>query len=161
MRCHRFGLRAHEWGVLIVCAFLAGFIGCMGMSRSPSRRSQCSVQLKNLAHAAIVYENTHGQLPGYVMDFGTFTAGDVPVDPGNPDADTAILVTHRKIGTWAVALLPSLDAQPTYEVWNEDRYPIAFSGGEDVPLSSGESGIGFATPAAPDLPIFHCPSPSH
>jgi len=126
--------------------------------RRPRRRNQCSTQLKNLALAAIQYENAKGRLPGYVIDFGTWTAGDSPLDPTDSDADVSTLVTHRKIGTWAVGLLPWLDAPPTYEHWAIDRYPIVFGGSKTHPLSSGESGVGFTTAAAPNQAIFQCPS---
>ena len=92
------------------------------------------------------------------MDFGTWTAGETPSDPSDPEADTSTLVSHRKIGTWAVAILPWLNAQPTYEHWTHDRYPIIFGGSDSMPLSNGDAGNGFTTLAAPNLAIFQCPA---
>ncbi|WP_197167747.1 DUF1559 family PulG-like putative transporter [Neorhodopirellula pilleata] len=80
------------------------------------------------------------------------------VDPNHPDADPQSLRPHRKIGTWAVAILPWLDAQPTYEHWTEDRYPIVGGGTSENPLSTGVSGEGYSWLAAPNLAIMQCPS---
>ena len=65
-----------------------------------------------------------------------------------------------KVGPWAVGLLPWLDAQPTYEHWTQDRYPlIDFTGGEYEPTNSSSfEGAGFHPLAAPNLAIFQCPS---
>ncbi|WP_246146821.1 DUF1559 domain-containing protein [Rubripirellula lacrimiformis] len=148
-----------EWLVVIVCVgillgLLIPFIG----RHSPHRRNQCSTNLKNLALASILYENARGKLPGYAMDFGTWTVSAKPSDPSDPDADTSTLDSHRKIGTWAVAVLPWLDAQPTFEHWTDDRYPIVLGGSDAMPLSSGEAGNGFTSLAAVNLAVFQCPS---
>lgn len=158
MHCRRFGMTLVELMVIVVCVgiLLALLIPAIDR-RNPHRRNQCSTQLKNLALAAIQYENAKGEFPGYVMDFGTWNAGDLPSDPSDPEADTSTLVSHRKIGTWAVALLPWLDAQPTYEHWTHDRFPIVFGGSASMPLSTGRAGNGFTTLAAPNLAIFQCP----
>lgn len=160
MRDGRFGFRLLDWAIAVLCLLsvlmLVGlFVPAMNAVRT-GPRNQCSTQLKNLGLAAIQHENTKGALPGYVVDFGTWVRGEIPLDPSNPDADPTLLRTHRKIGTWAVALLPWLDAQPTYEHWTFDRYPIAFSGSDAMPLSGGEAGVGFSASAAPNLAIFQC-----
>ncbi|EMI19922.1 hypothetical protein RMSM_03151 [Rhodopirellula maiorica SM1] len=99
--------------------------------------------MKNLALAAIQHENAKGELPGYINDFGTFATGP---DPSAEVAGGTDPATHRKIGTWAVALLPWLDAQPTYEQWSEDRYPVI------------DGTKAFHPKAAPNLAILQCPS---
>ena len=151
-----------EWFVIIACVeivlgLLLPAIGDLD-HRKVSRRNQCSTNLKNFALAGIQYANNREKFPGFVEDYGTWTAGAVPSDPSEPDADTRTLVSHRKVGTWAVSLLPWLDAQPTYEQWTDDRYPIVFGGSRSHPLSSGEAGDGFTFQAAPNLAIFQCPS---
>ncbi len=65
---------------------------------------------------------------------------------------------HVKVGGWGVSLLPWLDAQPTYEHWTQDRYPIVNDGSGDLEGSGGLSGDGFHELAAPNLGIFQCPS---
>ncbi len=123
-----------------------------------ARRNQCATQLKNLSLAAIQYENTKNQMPPWVDDFGTFGLDGVMSDPSDPNVDPKTLAKHRKLGTWAVSILPWLDAQPTFEVWTGDRYPVVSGGSRDNPLSTGVSGQGFCTNAAPNLAIMHCPS---
>ncbi|MEM8914027.1 MAG: DUF1559 domain-containing protein [Planctomycetota bacterium] len=111
-----------------------------------SRGSQCSTNLKNLSLAAIQYADKFGVMPGYAMNFGTHrpseemaTALELPTDA---------LVEHRKIGTWAVALLPWLDAQPTFEHWTNDMFPVVVRDGQ----------VRFHQDAGPNLPIMRCPS---
>ncbi|MEM8668063.1 MAG: DUF1559 domain-containing protein [Planctomycetota bacterium] len=158
MRCKRFGLTIVDWCVVLVCCFiLLSLLAPRVGSRPVANRNMCSTNLKNLSLAAVQYDNTNGGMPGYVMNYGTWIAGENPRDPTDPSADTGSLMTHHKIGTWAVALLPWLDAQPTYEHWTHDRYPIVFGGSPSMPLSSDEAGDGFTTLAAPNLSILQCP----
>lgn len=144
--------------IVIVLILLALFIPAVADLRGPSRRNQCATNMKNLALASIQHESTHQSLPGYVMDFGTFGINGKLYDPSLPDADVRKLDPHRKIGTWAIALLPWLDAQPTYEQWTEDRYPVVGGGSVEHPLSSGTSGDGYVAFAAPNLAIMQCPN---
>jgi hypothetical protein len=72
MLSRRRGLTIVELLVIVFCLFvvLALLFPAIDATR-PRRRNQCSTQLKNLALAAIQYENAKGRLPGYVIDFGT------------------------------------------------------------------------------------------
>ncbi|TWT83701.1 hypothetical protein CA13_51680 [Planctomycetes bacterium CA13] len=141
--------------VILIAVILFALLSIsLSDTRGPSRRTQCSHNLRNLSLAAIQYENTHRQFPGYLMNFGTFPGS---VDPSNPDASPKSLQPHRKIGTVSVALLPWLDAQPTYEHWTEDRYPIVYFDG----VSQTASKNGFVELAAPNLAIFQCPQDSN
>ena len=118
--------------VITIIGILMGLlIPAVNSAREAARRNQCGVNMKNLGLAAIQHENTKGSLPGYMNKFGNFIGdgmggpGDDPSEPG-PQAIPA----HVKVGPWAVAILPWLDAQPTYEHWTQDRYPlIDISGG--------------------------------
>nr|WP_039961673.1 DUF1559 domain-containing protein [Rhodopirellula europaea] len=144
--------------VITIIGILMGLlIPAVNSARETARRNQCSTQIKNLSLAAIQYENAKGELPGYVQSFGRFAGGGDPSDPGNTST-----TSHMKIGTWAVALLPWLDAQPTYEHWTEDRYPIQHSGASgaehEATGSVAGGGEGFHTLAAPNLAIMQCPS---
>ncbi len=90
--------------------------------RGAPRRNECSTKLNNLAKAAIQYEMRHGQYPGYVNDFGSYV-GDR--DPSEPDLLGATYRSgDKKLGSWVVSLLPSLDGQATNEVWTEQQYPL-------------------------------------
>ncbi|PHQ33346.1 prepilin-type cleavage/methylation domain-containing protein [Rhodopirellula bahusiensis] len=142
--------------VITIIGILMGLlIPAVNSARETARRNQCSTQIKNLSLAAIQYENSKGELPGYIQSFGRFAGGSDPSDPLNGS-----LPAHMKIGTWTVALLPWLDAQPTYEHWSEDRYPIVHLGAADTEHepTSGASGNDFHSLAAPNLAIMQCPS---
>jgi len=143
--------------VITIIGILMGLlIPAVNAARETARRNQCATQLKNLSMAAIQHENTKGQLPGWVQKFGVFAGGTV--DPSDPMNFMGMVPRHVKVGTWAVALLPWLDAQPTYEHWTEDRYPIISDGMGTFEETSGESGDGFHKLAAPNLAIMQCPS---
>lgn len=145
--------------IIVVIVILLGLLlPAINSPRGPSRRRDCSVKLKNLSLAAIQYENSHEEFPGWVNDFGIFGGAGELSDPTDLNADPKTLAQHRKIGTWAVAILPWLDAQPTYEIWTEDRYPVVGGGSKDHPLTSGYSGEGYTSQAAPNIAIMQCPS---
>jgi hypothetical protein len=136
-------------------------IPAVNAARETARRSQCGTQMRNLALAAIQHEETKGALPGYMEKFGNFI-GDGAGGPGDDPSEPGVqsIPAHAKVGTWAVALLPWLEAQPTYEHWTQDRYPlIDVTGGEYEPTSNSDfEGTGFHPLAAPNLAIFQCPS---
>ncbi len=127
--------------VITIIGILMGLlIPAVNAAREAARRNQCATQLKNLALAAIQHENTKGELPGYLQNFGTFSGG---VDPSDP---AGTISAHVKLGTWVPALMPWLDAQPVYEVWTEDRYPILDPDGN------------FNSNGSPNMAIMQCPS---
>ncbi|SMP40558.1 prepilin-type N-terminal cleavage/methylation domain-containing protein [Neorhodopirellula lusitana] len=147
--------------LLVVISIIGVLMGLLlpavGAVREASRRNQCSTQIKNLSMAAITYENSKGEMPGYVQSFGRYVGGTGAIDPSDPG--NGGVGSHMKIGTWAVALLPSLDAQPAYEHWTEDRYPIIHGGGGTTSgATSGESGASFHQLAAPNLAVMQCAS---
>jgi len=136
--------------VITIIGILMGLlIPAVNAARETARRGQCGTQIKNLGLAAIQHENTKGRLPGYIENYGEFTGAADPSDP----AVTAP-VAHSKIGTWAVALLPWLDAQPNYEQWTESRYPITSAGDGELDATPD----GYHAYAAPNLAIMQCPS---
>lgn len=160
MKTQRSGFTLVELLVVItIIGILMGLlIPAVNAARETARRNQCSTQVKNLALAAIQHENTKGELPGWIQKFGEF--GDSITTPGSLDpaldpSDPGESVNgHVKVGTWAVALLPWLDAQPSYEHWTEDRYPIiTIAGGEHDPIDNGYHPL-----AGTNLAIFQCPS---
>ncbi|TWT75119.1 DUF1559 family PulG-like putative transporter [Allorhodopirellula solitaria] len=149
--------------VVVVIACVVILLGLLlpnmgGNGRIYARRNQCSTQLKNLSLAVIQHEVTKKRIPSWAEDFGTFGLDGAMSDPSDSQVAPSSLVKHRKIGTWAVAILPWLDGQPTYEVWSEDRNPVVSGGSRENPLSSGVSGEGYCHNAAPSLAIFRCPS---
>jgi len=133
--------------ISIIGILMALLIPAVNAARETARRNTCSTQLNNLAKAAIQYEMAKKQFPGWLNDFGTFV-GVAAADPSNPEGGT-VSNRHKKIGSWAVSLLPSLDAQPTYEIWTQDKYPIQKAIG---------SAVDFTVNSAPALAILQCPS---
>lgn len=136
--------------VITIIGILMGLlIPAVNAAREAARRNQCSSQLNNLGKATIQYEMAKKQYPGWIHSFGQFpqtAPSPALVDPSDPDAQgTTTYAQHQKLGGWAVQLLPYLEAQPTYEIWTEDRYPIVGSNG-------------YTKNAAPNLPILQCPS---
>ncbi len=127
--------------VITIIGILMGLlIPAVNAAREAARRNQCATQLKNLALAAMQHEQTKGELPGYLQSYGNFGGG---VDPSDP---SGTINKHVKLGTWVPALMPWLDAQPIYEVWTEDRYPIIDTSGE------------FNKNGSPNMAIMQCPS---
>ncbi|EMI55297.1 DUF1559 family PulG-like putative transporter [Rhodopirellula sallentina] len=155
MKSNRSGFTLVELLVVItIIGILMGLlIPAVNAARETARRNQCSTQLKNLALAAIQHENAKGQLPGYLQKYGYYSASADPSDP-----TSTAPAAHVKLGTWTVALFPWLDAQPTYEHWTEDRYPIVDGAGGEFDATSGAAGAGFHQLAAPNLAIMQCPS---
>jgi prepilin-type N-terminal cleavage/methylation domain-containing protein len=138
--------------VITIIGILMGLlIPAVNAAREVARRNQCATNMKNLALAGVQHDVSKKFLPGYVQSFGSFESGIDPSDPQNAPPN------HLKIGTWAVALLPWLDGQPTYEHWTQDRYPITTTSTALGKLN-GASGTGMHPLAAPNLAIFQCPS---
>jgi prepilin-type N-terminal cleavage/methylation domain-containing protein len=147
--------------VISIIAILMGLlIPAVNAAREVARRNQCSTNVKNLALAAVQYENSKGTIPPYIARYGLFPGGPDRSDPLNY---AGAVPRHVKVGGFGVALLPWLDAQPTYEHWTQDSYPIIADGaanslGKTSTIGTTGAGDGFHTLAAPNLAIFQCPS---
>ncbi len=142
--------------VISIIAILMGLlIPAVNAARETARRNECSTKINNFAKAAIQYEMSHKGMPGYVNDYGSYTppstSSGSPADPSDPENTGKTAVAHKKLGSWVVALLPSLDAQPTYEIWTQDKYPLVAS-------PDGTAASEFTANAAPNLAILKCPS---
>lgn len=139
---------------LMVMSLLAMFIP---RERINSRGHQCSTRMRTVALATIQHDASQTYLPGYIQDFGIYSGdGSDQSDPSNRG-----IPRHKKLGTWAVAILPWLDAQPTYEHWTQDRYPIIVADPRNPPQSGSTTGSareGFHSLASPHLSIFRCPA---
>lgn len=147
--------------VITIIGILMGLlIPAVNAARETARKNQCATQVKNLALAAIQYEQTKGEFPGYVQRLGDFETDPAttkinPADPADgSSAGSPGIRTHAKRATWAVMLLPWLDAQPTYEMWNQERYPIRGHGKGEHEATE----MGFNSVAVPNLAIMQCPS---
>ena len=141
--------------VITIIGILMGLlIPAVNAAREAGRKAQCSANIRNFGLASIQYENSKGRLPSWCKDFGSYKAPSSGLaDPSDPDS-AVTAPDHQKVGTWTVALLPYLDAQATYELWTEDKYPVVSSGSSANPASND----GYTVSAAPNLEIMQCPS---
>ena len=136
--------------VIAIIGILMGLlIPAVNAARETARRNQCAANIKNFALGAVQYENAKKSLPPWVAKYGVFdpsgtgAGGTDPSDLGNFADNSTGVPAHVKIGGWGVSLLPWLDAQPTFEHWTQDRYPILSDGEGDLDSSSGFQGIIF------------------
>ena len=141
-------LRRIDVVVLIIAAaiVIALMLPLLNDNRTVARRHQCMVNTRHLAIATIQYELRSKQLPGYVNDFGWFTGTTTPTAP----VDTASFYRpgDKKLGSWVVPLLGFLDAQPTYETWSIETFPL---------LVQRDGQFHFTQSAAPNLSTMQCP----
>jgi prepilin-type N-terminal cleavage/methylation domain-containing protein len=148
--------------VIAIIGILMGLlIPAVNAARETARRNQCAANIKNFALGAVQYENTKKALPPWVAKYGYFdpsgtgAGGTDPSDLGNFGGSVP---SHVKVGGWGVSLLPWLDAQPTFEHWTQDRYPIISDGAGELEKTSDLTGSNYHELAAPNLAIFQCPS---
>ena len=143
--------------VITIIGILMGLlIPAVNAAREVARKSDCAVNVKNLALAAMQHENNKGRFPGWIDNFGTYPGGADRSDLGNAPG------RHAKIGGYGVAILPWLEQQAVYEHWTDDSYPILNTGagtlGQTVAFGPSGIGGGFHPLAAPNLPNFLCAS---
>ena len=140
---------------VVVTIFVAFIIACLAIPYLQQERHRsrpvCVTNLKNLALSAIQYEASFGQFPGYLNLYGRWQGVSAGVlgDPADPD--NHIKAAHWKIGSWHIALLPYLDAMPTYERWKEDKYPLLASD-----PTSKQHPDGYHFDSVPNLSVFQC-----
>lgn len=147
---NRRGLTKVEWLALFAC------IGIVMMLLFPAidtggirtaRRNQCATQINNLSKAALMHDILKGHLPGYLNDFGSYVGDSDPAE--DPNAGFSYRSGDKKVGGWVIPLLPYLDAQPTYEIWTMQRYPL---------FASKNGQTTYTSHAAPNLVCLQCPS---
>lgn len=155
---NRHGLTRTEIAVLAFCILvLVGiFLPSIG-TRHPGRRAYCKNNLRSICLGSINYAFQKGHFPGYAMDYGTFDANDRS-NAGDLFANGATLVSHRKIGTWIVAILPYVDEQPIYEYWTDDRLPIVFANSDSKKPETQFAVDQYGEFAAANIITFQCPS---
>ena len=128
---------------VVIGVLMALVIPAVIVERGPARRTWCSTQQRNLALALIQFHDQHDVFPGWATRYGEYS-------PDRRRDGETFDRAHPKVGTWAVGLLPYLEAQPTYERWTQDRMSV---------LTLGEHGVvNYHPDAAPIHPIFVCSS---
>ncbi len=134
--------------VISIIAILIGLlIPAVDTGHRRGHANICLSQLNNLSKAAIQYDMNKKHFPGYVNDFGNFIGTSDPCDPESRVGDCRS--GDKKIGSWVVTLMPYLDAQATYEIWTQDKYPV---------LGRRNGDLRFTESAAPNLALMQCPS---
>ena len=132
--------------IVVIGILLALVIPAVNVDRGPARRTWCSTQQRNLALGLIQFHDQHDVFPGWATRYGEYS-------PDRRRDDETFDRAHPKVGTWAVGLLPYLEAQPTYERRTQDRMSV---------LTLGEHGVAKYHPdAVPTHPIFICLSDSN
>ena len=133
--------------VIGIIGILMGLlIPAVNAAREAARRNQCTSQINNLAKGAIQEEMAKREYPGWIKSYGMFT-GTVDPSEGNPAGKS--YAPHAKVGGWVISLLPYLEAQPTFEIWTQDKYPV---------IVSDAGTPQYTKSSAPNLPIMRCPS---
>lgn len=146
--------------VIAIISILMGLlIPAVNRAREVARQNECGTKVKNLALAALQHEGNKGFLPGWVDKYGFFPGGNDRSDLTNYSGSVP---PHVKVGGYGIAILPWLDALPTYEHWTDDSYPVianadATLGFTDA-VGASNAGGAYHTLATPNLPIFQCPS---
>jgi prepilin-type N-terminal cleavage/methylation domain-containing protein/prepilin-type processing-associated H-X9-DG protein len=128
--------------LLVVIAIIAILIGLLLPAvqkiREAAANMQCKNNLKQIALAAMNYENAMSKFPaGSIARRGTQAAG-----PGNVN-------TASYYDTWGIALLPYLEQGNLYNLWNPNMPNLA---------SDADAGANFVTMRQSQVKTYNCPS---
>ena len=115
--------------IAIIGVLVALLLPAVQSAREAARRMQCKNNLKQLALAVLVYENTQGSLPasGFLHEDAPTTAGPLGMtsSPRPPsmaqNADRAVWVTNL---SWIAAVAPQLEQQALYDRFDFDRLAL-------------------------------------
>jgi prepilin-type N-terminal cleavage/methylation domain-containing protein/prepilin-type processing-associated H-X9-DG protein len=133
--------------LLVVIAIIAILIGLLLPAvqkvREAAANLQCKNNLKQLALGAMNYHDSIGKFPaGSICRQGTNPAGI----PGNP-------ATTSYYDTWAITLLPYVEQDNLYKLWNPNIPNSAYDA--DVTKSFGPN---FVTMRQTLVKVYNCPS---
>lgn len=125
--------------LLVVIAIIGTLVGLLlpavQSAREAGRRTSCANNLKQLAVAAQMHENTHQYLPS--AGWGWYWMGD-------PDRGTGM----KQPGSWAYSLLPYIEQQALYQLGSDEQPDVI------TDAQKAES----AEAAAMAVPLFYCPT---
>jgi prepilin-type N-terminal cleavage/methylation domain-containing protein len=116
--------------IAIIGVLVALLLPAIQAAREAARRSQCKSNLKQIALAILNYESTKGRFP----------AGNTTVGTG---------ITDRQSSTWSVDILPQLEQQAVYSLWDPKV---------DFSVDTSPGGVRNKKMRETLMPIYSCPS---
>jgi prepilin-type N-terminal cleavage/methylation domain-containing protein len=141
--------------IAIIAILIALLIPAVQQVREAAARAQCTNNLKQIGLACLMFNDTHGFLPSSRDLFsypGELTELLSPSDD-EPDGNAAEETT---ITTWAVYILPYLEQDALFSLWNLQPYdpvPAAGAGPYALPYAL-QNPQALQTP----VPVYFCPS---
>ncbi|MDA1054514.1 MAG: DUF1559 domain-containing protein [Planctomycetota bacterium] len=117
--------------IAIIGVLVALLLPAVQAARESARRMQCSTQLRELGQAALAFESAKKHFPGWQEIVARDTSAPLPTSGAD---------TKNKVAGWPVLLLPYLDQNSLYDLWDDQSVR-----NDDVRLASF-------------LPIYSCPS---
>jgi len=128
--------------LLVVIAIIAILVGLLLPAvqkvREAANNTVCKNNLKQIALGAMNYENSYGIFPaGSVCRQGTAASG-----PGNVN-------TCSYYDTWAISLLPFVEQDNLYNLWDAKMPNLA---------PDTVAGVNFATMRQTPIKVYNCPS---
>lgn len=100
--------------LLVVIAIIGVLVGLLlpavQAAREAARRTQCSNNLKQIALATVSFETSKKRFPGCQEAFKLTS------------------INQTRIGSWHVALFPSIEQQQVYDLWVDSAYDVAAMG---------------------------------
>ena len=127
--------------ISIIGMLAALLLPAVQSAREAARRAQCTNNQRQLALATLSFEESRRQFPGYSNDVGKF----IDASSGAP--------VPRQIGSWMVSLMPFLDNQPVYDLWNETSTAtniLPYNNWQELAVADHR--------LAPYIPVLYCPS---